>query len=60
MFILVLIYVCAGYWAVGKTVYAKYEPKNPGVRFARKFLSGILFGWALIPVAVIKMLLNRQ
>ena len=58
--ILFVIYLCAGYWAVGKTVYAKYEPMDPGVRFTKKFIYGMVFGWALIPVAVIKMLLNRQ
>ncbi len=56
--ILVLIYVVLGYWATGVTIYAnKIVFHEFGQLFLRRLIWGILFGWILIPVALIKTFL---
>jgi hypothetical protein len=53
--ILFFIYVGAGYWATGQTIYAnKIIIAAPGQLSLRKTAYGMMFGWILIPVALIK------
>lgn len=53
--ILVLIYWCVGYWAVGKTLYAnQILIGTAGNIFLRKAIWAFLLGWILIPIAIIK------
>lgn len=62
MSILIIIYACAGYWAVGKTIFANriiVSNKIGEATFLRLFF-GILFGWCLIPVAIIKQLFFKK
>lgn len=52
--ILFLIYLVAGYWAVGQTIFAyKYEPFGVRAFFA------LALGWILIPIAIIKIRIRR-
>ena len=42
-----ILYIVLGYWSVGQTIYAN------------RFILGFMFGWVLIPVAIIKCLIFR-
>ncbi len=60
MTILFFIYMAFGYWATGKTIYANKILIGTGTAvFMRKLIWGTLFGWILIPAAVIKILTER-
>lgn len=53
--ILFIVYVIVGYWSTGKTVYAnKIVFHKFGELFLMRLILGTLFGWALIPWALIK------
>ena len=55
MTILFFIYMAAGYWATGRTIYANKILIGAGnTIFLQKVIMGTLFGWILIPVALIK------
>lgn len=59
--IILILYACAGYWAVGKTIFANkviVSNKIGGAAFLRLFY-GLLLGWCLIPIAIIKMLFHK-
>jgi len=58
--ILVIIYLIAGYWAIGKTLYANKIVYGSwdGILMQRVVL-GFVLGWLLIPVAIIKSFLSR-
>lgn len=54
-------YFVLGYWSVGQTVYAnKVIIGRIGDMWIQRFLIGALFGWILIPVALLKKLLFHQ
>ncbi len=56
--ILLFIYMALGYWATGRTIYANKILIGAGnTIFLQKVIMGTLFGWALIPIAIIKMIL---
>ena len=59
--ILFVAYCAAGYWATGWTIY--YDKVliefQPWAIFARKFTLGLVLGWILIPIAVIRKLMAR-
>ena len=60
MTILFLLYVVLGYWATGVTIYAnKIVFHAFGQLFLQRLIFGVLFGWILIPVALLKRLLFR-
>ena len=60
MGILALIYIAAGYWAAGRTIYAdKIMIGTMQSIFTRKLVTGFLFGWALIPWALIRVFTGR-
>lgn len=60
MIILLAIYMIAGYWATGKTIYANkilFGTWN-GI-FLRRLTMGALLGVVLIPVAILKSMAGR-
>jgi hypothetical protein len=58
--ILALIYVVAGYWASVRTIYAdKILIGTMQLIFTRKLVTGFLFGWLLIPWALIRRFTGR-
>lgn len=58
LFVLFLIYAIAGHWACNQTIYANKIRFGTGVElFMQPWVFGVLFGWALIPWAIIKKLL---
>ena len=54
--ILALIYVVAGYWASVRTIYAD---KILIGTMQLKLVTGFLFGWLLIPWALVKVFTGR-
>lgn len=55
MEILFIIYMIAGYWATGKTIYANSVLIGTSTSiFMRRMCMGVILGWILIPVALIK------
>ena len=60
MTILLIIYMALGYWTTGKTIYANKILIGTGnAIFMQRVIWGTLFGWILIPVAIIKKLLGH-
>lgn len=58
---LLLVYLIAGYWATGKTIYAnKVIIAEPTKFMTRRIALGFLFGWVLVPVAIIKIVLENK
>lgn len=60
MAVLAIIYCILGYWAVGVTVWSNWAMigQYSGIVLKRFFI-GILFGWILIPIALLKVFLGR-
>lgn len=59
--ILVFIYMAAGYWATGQTIYAnKILIGTASNIFLQRVILGAVFGIILIPVAIIKNILFRD
>ena len=59
--LLLILYIVLGYWAAGKTIYANkiiFTTAAFGISF-EKIFTGLLLGWCLIPIAIIKKLLGR-
>ena len=55
--VLLLCYAALGYWAAGKTIYAnKIRIGTWQSLFASRFFVGMMLGWILIPIAIIRML----
>lgn len=55
MSILFLLYIALGYWATGVTIYAnKIVFHAFGQLFLQRVILGMLLGWILIPIALIK------
>lgn len=53
--LLALLYIIAGYWATGKTIYAnKIIIHSFGALFIQRLILGVLLGWILIPVAIVR------
>ena len=57
---LLIIYAILGYWAAGYTVYSHYVMIGTfsGI-VTKKMITGFMFGWILIPIAIIKLLFFR-
>lgn len=62
MVVLFFIYVALGYWATGLTTHANkiFVGYEIGELFFDRFFWGLIFGWALIPVAMIKCIFFRR
>ena len=61
MEILSILYLIVGYWAVNQTIYRNkivIEYKVGSV-FAKKLAIAAVFGWILIPVAIIFKIIKR-
>lgn len=58
---IILLYFILGYWAVGRVLYAdKVVVYSSWAAFAAKKLAiGVVLGWILIPVAIIKVIAGR-
>lgn len=55
--ILGILYVILGYWAMGVTVYAnKIRIGSASDLFFSRFVFGMIFGWILIPIAILKVI----
>ena len=55
-----IVYWIAGYWAVTQTIDAnKTFIYSGNALFMRRVTIAFLFGWVLIPWAIIKMLVRR-
>lgn len=53
--VLLIIYMIAGYWATGKTIYANRVILTTHFNmFFSKLIWGTFLGWVLIPWALIK------
>lgn len=53
------LYMWLGYWAVGKTIYAnKIRIGTASRLFLDRLITGTLFGWILIPIAIIRCILH--
>lgn len=60
MTILFFIYMALGYWATKRTIYAnKILIGTETSIFMRRVMWGTLFGCILIPIAAIKVFLER-
>ena len=58
--ILLILYLIAGYWAVGQTIYAnKVRIGTWSNLFITQTITGFLLGWLLIPIAIIKKIVQR-
>lgn len=58
--ILLIVYLCLGYWATNQTIYAnKIRIGNGVYLWMSRVVYGAIFGWILIPWAIIKKLLVR-
>lgn len=59
MSIVLVIYIVLGYWATGKTIYANKIVIYTGHNFfLQRVLWGTLFGWILVPVALLRCILH--
>lgn len=57
---LLIIYMILGYWAVGKTIYAnKIRIGTYTNLVTQRIVTGFLFGFILIPIALIKVIFFR-
>lgn len=55
-----VIYLILGYWAVGRTLYRNKVVFGSYITIiTQKFVLGCLFGWALIPIALLMMLFGK-
>lgn len=54
--ILMVIYICVGYWAVNVVFYENkiVVYSSAGQLFVKKFGIALFFGWILIPIAILK------
>ena len=58
--LLLIIYLALGFWATRKTIYAnKIVLTSGSMFFFHRLMLGLFFGWILIPIALIKVLMGR-
>ena len=59
--IVILGYIILGYWAAGVTIYAnKIRIGRWDTLLFNRIAVGLMLGWVIIPIAVIKCLLMRK
>lgn len=57
---ILLVYIIAGYWAAGQTIYAnKIRIGTFYSLFMWRLCTAIFFGWILIPWAIIKIVVSK-
>ena len=60
MEILLILYMVLGYWASGKVVYRNYIMIGTMSNIiTRKLIVGFLFGWILIPIAILMSIFGK-
>ncbi len=60
MAFLFIVYWVAAYWAVGKTIWANSIIVGSGAAiFTKRVTLALILGWALIPIAIIKMIIHK-
>ena len=60
MVILILIYIVAGYWSTGKTIYANKILIGTGNSiFMQRVIMGTVLGWVLIPIAILRVIFGK-
>ena len=60
MEILLIVYWIAGYWATGQTIFAnKIIIHQFGELFIQRLILGLILGWALIPIAILKNVFSK-
>lgn len=58
--LIVLLYIVLGYWSVGVTVYSGVTRVGTMYSlFMSRFILGLLLGWILIPIAILKVIVLR-
>ena len=58
---MLLIYMALGYWAYGYMNEGKiYIYSQVGGLFMHKLIMGTILGWALIPLAIIKLIFRSR
>ncbi len=58
---LLMVYAALGYWAAGQTIYAnKIRIGTWGDLFIYRLIVGMLLGWIIIPIALIKKIFFRD
>ena len=59
--VVLFIYLALSYWAVGNTIYANRILIGTSMAiFNKKMLVGMVLGWILIPVAILKLIFGRR
>lgn len=59
--IILVVYMIVGYWATGVVLYeGKVMLVNPWNFFMKRLVYGIFLGFILIPIAIIKRLLQKR
>ncbi len=60
--VIFIIYVALGYWAVNKTIYAnKVVIYSDGIAlWGKKVGLAMIIGFILIPIAIVKTILDRH
>jgi len=59
--ILIIIYLVAGYWATGQTIfYNKIVIHKFGDLFIQRVILGALLGIAIIPIAIIMKFVRKK
>ena len=58
--LIILLYIVLGYWSTGVTIYANsiMIGTSEGI-FIKRCTMGAILGWALIPIALIKIFISR-
>jgi hypothetical protein len=58
---IVILYAILGYWAYGYVNSNKvYIYSGTGALFRHKLVMGVLLGWVMIPIAILKLLFGRK
>jgi len=56
-----ILYIILSYWAAGKVLYSNKIViySSFGTFFCKKLIIGLVFGWALIPIAILKTIFGK-
>ena len=59
--VLLILYIVLGYWATGRTIYKNSVliGTTHGI-FMKKWCTGVLLGWILIPIALIGLFFGKK
>lgn len=59
--IFLLVYIAAGWWAANKVWFSRrtYLVYDSSKFYGRKFAVALFFGWVLIPIAIVMVILKK-